>query len=241
MVARLELGEPDADRARCRSDRCEGRRPRRAGRAPLDHFQRPDGDPVVAEIEEKHGTPGENPAFWRAVSPLTYVDRVTEPLLMQHGTADDTCPLTWSRQVAGAFEKAGKDVELRTHAGEGHTFGPRWPASMDLTEAFFARHLRRAAQTRDRYSPNPAIRTGSRTPVARTRHRRARTASGSSRIRLAPITAARATSSQPPSRYARGAPRRIDLPRASTCAPGRCTVLPTYSPVSPSPHAEEPL
>ncbi|GGW45725.1 alpha/beta hydrolase family protein [Streptomyces caelestis] len=108
----------------------------------IDHFQRPDGDPLVAEIEEKHGTPEENPAFWRAVSPLTYLDRVTEPLLIQHGTADGTCPLTWSRQVAAAFEKAGKDVELRTHAGEGHTFGPRWPASMDITEAFFARHLR---------------------------------------------------------------------------------------------------
>ncbi|CAM5738440.1 putative Cephalosporin-C deacetylase [Streptomyces afghaniensis 772] len=108
----------------------------------IDHFQRPDGDPVVAQIEERHGTPEKNPAFWRAVSPLTYVDRVTEPLLIQHGTADDTCPPRWSQQVAAAFEKAGKDVELRTHAGEGHTFGPRWPASMDLTEAFFARHLR---------------------------------------------------------------------------------------------------
>ncbi|MGK5698010.1 hypothetical protein ACSNOJ_34885, partial [Streptomyces sp. URMC 128] len=50
---------------------------------------------------------------------------------MQHGTTDGTCPPpTWSRQVAAAFERAGKDVELRTHAGEGHTFGPRWLASI---------------------------------------------------------------------------------------------------------------
>ncbi|MFF8391908.1 alpha/beta hydrolase family protein [Streptomyces sp. NPDC016172] len=107
----------------------------------IDHFQRPDGDPVVTEIEEKHGTPEENPDFWRGVTPLTYADRMTEPLLIQHGTADDTCPLTWSREAAAAFEKAGKDVELRTVAGEGHTFGPKWAASMDVTEAFFARHL----------------------------------------------------------------------------------------------------
>lgn len=108
----------------------------------IDHFQRPDGDPLVAEIDEKHGTPGENPDFWRGVSPLTYADRVTEPLLIQHGTADDTCPLAWSREVSATFEEAGKDVELRTVAGEGHTFGPRWAAEMDVTEAFFARHLR---------------------------------------------------------------------------------------------------
>ncbi|MEU2266989.1 alpha/beta fold hydrolase [Streptomyces olindensis] len=108
----------------------------------IDHFQRPDGDPVVAEIEEKHGTPEEDPAFWRDVSPLTFADRATEPLLIQHGTADDTCPLAWSREAAAAFEKAGKDVELRAVPGEGHTFGSRWASEMDATEAFFARHLR---------------------------------------------------------------------------------------------------
>ncbi|MEV7061575.1 prolyl oligopeptidase family serine peptidase [Streptomyces collinus] len=108
----------------------------------IDHFQRPDGDPLVAEIEEKHGTPEEDPAFWRGVSPLTYADRVGEPLLIQHGTADDTCPIAWSREVAAVFGEAGKDVELRTVPGEGHTFGQRWAAEMDVTEAFFARHLR---------------------------------------------------------------------------------------------------
>jgi dipeptidyl aminopeptidase/acylaminoacyl peptidase len=108
----------------------------------FDHFQRREGDPVVAEIEAQHGSPEENPAFWREAAPLTYVDRVTEPLLIHHGTADDTCPLAWSRRTAAAFEAAGKNVELRTYRGEGHTFGPQWAASMEATMAFFERHLR---------------------------------------------------------------------------------------------------
>jgi len=33
-------------------------------------------------------------------------------------------------------------VELRTYRGEGHTFGPRWADSMDVTMSFFDRHLR---------------------------------------------------------------------------------------------------
>jgi dipeptidyl aminopeptidase/acylaminoacyl peptidase len=107
----------------------------------IDQFQRPNGDPIVAEIETEHGTPEENPKFWREASPLTYVDRVTEPLLIHHGTADDTCPLAWSERTAAAFEKAGKDVELVKYEGEGHTFAPQWPASMDRTMAFFDRHL----------------------------------------------------------------------------------------------------
>ncbi|MEU9328996.1 prolyl oligopeptidase family serine peptidase [Streptomyces canus] len=108
----------------------------------IDQFQRPEGDPLVAEIESEHGTPETNPRFWREVSPLTYVDRVTDPLLIHHGTADTTCPIRWSHQTVTAFEKAGKDVELRTHRGEGHTFYSQWARSMDTTMAFFDKHLR---------------------------------------------------------------------------------------------------
>jgi pimeloyl-ACP methyl ester carboxylesterase len=35
----------------------------------IDQFQRPGGDPLVAEIEATHGTPETNPRFWREVSP----------------------------------------------------------------------------------------------------------------------------------------------------------------------------
>jgi uncharacterized protein len=107
----------------------------------IDQFQRPESDPLVAEIESEHGTPETNPRFWREVSPLTYVERVTEPLLIHHGTTDTTCPLRWTRQTVTAFEKAGKDVELRTYRGEGHTFYSPWGRSMDTTMAFFERHL----------------------------------------------------------------------------------------------------
>ncbi|WP_405553504.1 prolyl oligopeptidase family serine peptidase [Streptomyces canus] len=107
----------------------------------IDQFQRPEGDPLVAEIESEHGTPETNPRFWREVSPLTYVGRVTDPLLIHHGTADTTCPIRWSHRTMTAFEKAGKDVELRTYRGEGHTFYSQWARSMDTTMAFFERHL----------------------------------------------------------------------------------------------------
>jgi dipeptidyl aminopeptidase/acylaminoacyl peptidase len=108
----------------------------------VDRFQRPEDDPVVAEIEAAHGSPEENPRFWREISPVTYADRVTEPLLIHHGTADTTCPLRWSRQTAAAFQAAGKDVRLITYPGEGHTFHGRWRESMDTTMEFFDRHLR---------------------------------------------------------------------------------------------------
>ncbi|MDD9349083.1 MULTISPECIES: S9 family peptidase [unclassified Mumia] len=91
---------------------------------------------VARQIVRRHGSPEDAPGFWKQVSPRTYVDRVTEPLLMLHGTADDTCPPRWSEQTAAAFERAGKDVELVTYAGEGHAFGPQWPQSMRRTVRF---------------------------------------------------------------------------------------------------------
>ena len=107
----------------------------------VDHFQRGEGDPIVAQIDAAHGTPATNPTFWAQAAPITYVDRVAEPLLIHHGTADDTCPLEWSEQTAAAFEAAGKDVQLIIYEGEGHAFEPRWPDSMQATMAFFDEHL----------------------------------------------------------------------------------------------------
>ncbi|MFJ6661822.1 alpha/beta hydrolase family protein [Streptomyces sp. NPDC091377] len=105
----------------------------------VEQFQR--DDPATAEVEAEHGTPERNPAFWREMSALTYVDQVTEPLLIHHGTADGTCPVRWSREVAEVFDRAGKDVELRTYEGEGHTFYGQWPDSMESTLKFFGDRL----------------------------------------------------------------------------------------------------
>ncbi|WP_370618106.1 alpha/beta hydrolase family protein [Mumia sp. Pv 4-285] len=105
----------------------------------VDNYERwiaNDRPEVAARIVRAHGTPEENPTFWAQASPRTYVDRATEPLLILHGTADDTCPPRWARQTAAAFEGAGKAVRLVWFEGEGHAFGPQWPASMRQTVRF---------------------------------------------------------------------------------------------------------
>lgn len=92
-------------------------------------------------ILRRYGEPSDDPGFWRGVSPRTYFDRATEPLLIHHGTADSTCPIRWSRATTAALKAAGADVRLRTYAGEEHAFGPAWPLSMRRTVAFFRAQL----------------------------------------------------------------------------------------------------
>jgi dipeptidyl aminopeptidase/acylaminoacyl peptidase len=107
----------------------------------FDRWIRDDRSELAAQIIDRHGAPEDNPDFWAQASPRTYFGRVTEPLLIHHGTDDDTCPIRWTRATYDALRAAGKDVTLREYDGEQHAFGPQWPLSMRRTVRFLDRHL----------------------------------------------------------------------------------------------------
>lgn len=92
-------------------------------------------------ILTRYGEPREARRFWREVSPRTYFDRITEPVLIHHGTADESCPIRWSRTTLRAMKAAGVDVRMHSYPGEPHAFVADWPLSMRRTTAFFRRHL----------------------------------------------------------------------------------------------------
>ena len=112
----------------------------------VDNFERwirpdPGRANLARRIVRKYGEPDDNPEFWRNVSPRTYFDRVTEPILIHHGTSDDSCPIRWSRRTASALEDVGADVTLRVYRGEEHAFGPEWPLAMRRTARFLRGQL----------------------------------------------------------------------------------------------------
>lgn len=96
---------------------------------------------AVRDIVKRLGTPEANPTAWAATSPRTYFDRVTAPVLIHHGTADEECPIAWSEQTVEALKAAGKQVTYEVYKGQRHTFTTQWPLSIRRTEAFLSRHL----------------------------------------------------------------------------------------------------
>lgn len=108
----------------------------------VDNFYRwTRGSPIGDQIVDTYGEPDKSPRFWRDVSPRPFFERVTEPILMFHGTADATCPIEWSRETVDALHDAGVDAELVVYDGEQHAFGPHWQESIERTTQFFNAHL----------------------------------------------------------------------------------------------------
>lgn len=95
-----------------------------------------DGGGFWDELAARVGTPEENPAYYAAASTGPHVDRITEPVLIVHGTADDTCPPAWAEETHGLLLEAGAEVRLDWYEGEGHAFGPQFDASMDSIATF---------------------------------------------------------------------------------------------------------
>lgn len=91
--------------------------------------------------ERRWGTPDENPEPYLRASTRPHLGRITEPLLMHHGTLDDQTPRRWARATDRAAKQAGVDVALRWYEGEGHAFGPQFPDAMARTVRFLEREL----------------------------------------------------------------------------------------------------
>jgi uncharacterized protein len=112
----------------------------------VDNFNRwirpdPERAGLTRAILARYGSPTRNPRFWRDVSPRTFFGRITEPVLVHHGTADESCPIRWSRQTVAALRHAGKDVRFHVYPGEPHAFIADWALSMRRTVRFLDRNL----------------------------------------------------------------------------------------------------
>ena len=97
---------------------------------------------IADRIVREFGTASSSPEFWRNLSPINFFDRVTEPVQIYHGTADDSVPIEWSHRTRDTLQAAGKDVELIVYDNAPHEFINNFPAFMRGVTAFFDQHLK---------------------------------------------------------------------------------------------------
>jgi dipeptidyl aminopeptidase/acylaminoacyl peptidase len=99
---------------------------------------------LAGRILERYGTPAAAPEFWDGVSPRSHLDRIEAPMLVHHGTADDTCPIGWTEETVDALRAADVDVTYHRYRGEGHQLYADYDLSMRRTVSFLRQHLNAA-------------------------------------------------------------------------------------------------
>ncbi len=79
------------------------------------------GDRVGTEdLERQMGHPSDQPAGYRAGSPIHQIDRIQRPILIAHGEQDERVHPKQSEELVAALERHAKTYEYVTYPTEGH-------------------------------------------------------------------------------------------------------------------------
>jgi dipeptidyl aminopeptidase/acylaminoacyl peptidase len=109
----------------------------------VDNFNKwgRDNPDVSNPIIQRFGSPEDSPEFWAGVSAENYFEKIDDPIMIHHGTNDESCKVAWSERAAAQMKALNKDVTLHIYEGEQHAFGPQWELSMQRSVEFFQKNL----------------------------------------------------------------------------------------------------
>jgi len=107
----------------------------------------PDGTPFPARgwrggLSEAYGPPEQNPGFWDSISANAFLEDLSGPVQLHHGTADSSVPYAFSETLAQQIEQAGGLVELYLYPGADHNLSQPFSLAMQRTIDFFDEHLK---------------------------------------------------------------------------------------------------
>jgi dienelactone hydrolase len=89
-----------------------------------------------------YGTPEENPGFWAAMSSNSYLEDLSGPIQLHHGTGDDSVPFEFSEILAAEMEAAGVPVELYLYEGDNHNLAISFWTAMNRSIEFFDKYVK---------------------------------------------------------------------------------------------------
>lgn len=98
--------------------------------------------PSRSDLIEKYGSFEESPEFWESISPIYYVEEISGPLQLHHGTNDGDVPVLFSERLQDAMREANKEVELYTYEGDDHNLSQNLSTALQRSVEFFDEHLK---------------------------------------------------------------------------------------------------
>ena len=89
-----------------------------------------------------YGSPEENPEFWNSISANSYLNDLSGPIQLHHGTADADVPLEFSELLFYQMMNANQYVELYKYEGDNHNISNYFSTAMQRTIEFFDRYVK---------------------------------------------------------------------------------------------------
>ncbi|MDD5771854.1 MAG: prolyl oligopeptidase family serine peptidase [bacterium] len=95
-------------------------------------------NPLVA----KYGLPGKNNEFWNRLDPYSFLNDISAPVQLHHGTADKSVPIELSIHLKEELQKLNKKVEYYEYTGDDHNISRNSDIAWQRTITFFKNELK---------------------------------------------------------------------------------------------------
>lgn len=93
-------------------------------------------------LQDTYGTPVQNPKFWNSISANSYLSDISGPLQLDHGGADESVPVEFSRSLRDQLNALGKVVEYYEYPGNDHNISTSFSLAMQRSIEFFNKYLK---------------------------------------------------------------------------------------------------
>ena len=94
------------------------------------------------QLAELYGEPSQNPEFWASLSATSYLEDISGPIQLHHGTADASIPLAFSVNLDRLLKDKGREVELYTYEGDDHNLSNNLSLALSRSVEFFDKYLK---------------------------------------------------------------------------------------------------
>ena len=84
----------------------------------------------------------ENRVFWDAIDPFTYLDEISGPVQIHHGSADASVPVEYSEILRASLAEAGQASELYIYEGDSHNISNNFGGAAQRSVEFFDVHVK---------------------------------------------------------------------------------------------------
>lgn len=94
------------------------------------------------DLINRYGEPNLKSSFWSKIDSYSYIQNISAPVQIHHGTADKSVPVELARHFNEVLKDAGKTVEFFEYPNGDHNLaGPHFSPAMERSVSFFKKYL----------------------------------------------------------------------------------------------------